>query len=274
MPGAGTAGATDVATVSVPTPWATVDTLVGGEGPALVVLHGDTGRGPWSDFHRELSTRFTVHAPSLPGYDASSRLEWVRDVRQLSAVTAHYLRSLGVGPVHLVGRGLGAWVAAEVAVLSPEAVRTLALLSPVGLRPPEGAYVDQFLVSSTQWVALGHADDAAFVERYGAPVPEEVVDGWELNRETTTRLVWRPYLYDQALPYLLAAVRTPTLVVSGARDRIVPPSVPRRYAELVAGARTCVLDAGHVVDDEAPHEAAAAVVAHASTQAAAPLAAD
>jgi len=35
-----------------------------------------------------------------------------------------------------------------------------------------------------------------------------------------------------------------------------------------------VLDAGHVVDDEAPHEAAAAVVAHASTQAAAPLAAD
>jgi pimeloyl-ACP methyl ester carboxylesterase len=269
VPGAGTAGATDVATVSVPTPWDVVDTLVGGAGTPLVVLHGDTGRGPWSTFHRELATQCTVHAPSLPGYDASPRLDWVRDVRQLSTVTAHYLRALGVGPLHLVGRGLGAWVAAEVAVQAPEVVRTLALLSPVGLKPPEGAYVDQFLVSSTEWVALGYADDAAFVERYGSPVAEEVVDGWELNRETTTRLVWRPYLYDQALPQLLAAVRTPTLVVSGARDRIVPPSVPRRYAELVAGARTCVLGTGHVVEDEAPHEVAAAVLEHASVSAAA-----
>jgi pimeloyl-ACP methyl ester carboxylesterase len=246
----------------VSSPWGPVDTLVGGDGPPLVVLHDDTGRGPWSAFHRELATRFTVHAPSMPGYDASPRCEWMRDVRQLAVVMAGHLRELGAGPdhpVHLVGRGLGGWVAAQVLTFAPELVSRAVLLAPYGVRPPQGAYVDQFLVSSTEWVQLGFATDAQFEAHHGTPVPEAAVDGWELNREMTTRIAWRPYLYDQGLPHLLAGVRTPTLVVAATGDRIVPESVPRAFASLIPGATWVGIDAGHSLELEAPVEVAACV---------------
>ena len=245
--------------VEVGSPWGPIDTLVGGSGPAVVVLHDDTGRGRWSPFHDQLAQSFTVHVPSMPGYDASPRCEWMRDVHQLAAVMGGYLRELG--PVHVVGRGLGGWVAADLLACAPLGILGAVLLAPYGIKPPDGAYVDQFLVSSTEWAQLGFATNADFEEHHGSTVAEATIDSWELNREMTTRLAWRPYLYDLALPHLLAGARTPTLVLAATRDRIVPPSVPRRFAELIPGAAYSEVDAGHSLDLEAPAAVAAQVEA-------------
>ena len=243
----------------VTTPYGVVDTLRGGTGPDLVLLHDDTGREPWGELHRALAGSFRVHAPSMPGWDESPGLDWVRDVRQLALVMAGYLRSLGDGPVHLVGRGLGAWVAAELLLSGADRVETAVLVAPFGVRPPTGSYVDQFLISSTEWVQLSFSSDAAFLERHGEPAAEASVDGWERNRESTTRVTWRPYLYDQALPHLLAGVRAPVLVVAATRDRIVPPSVPVSIAQIVPGAGLVTVDGGHALDVEQPAALAATV---------------
>jgi pimeloyl-ACP methyl ester carboxylesterase len=248
--------------LQVDTAFGAIDTLTDGSGPPLVFLHGDTGRGDWSPFLERLADSHQVFAPSMPGYDASPLLEWMRDVRQLALVMSAYLAALDVAagrPIALVGRGLGAWVSAEMLVAGSARVGDAVLISPVGVRPPCGTVVDQFLIDSSDWVRLGFSTDEKFVTHYGEIASEAAIDQWELNRETTTRIAWRPYLYDLALPHLLPAVRRNTLVVSGTADRIVDTSVAERYAELLPGAKRERVDGGHFLDYEQPAELATMV---------------
>jgi pimeloyl-ACP methyl ester carboxylesterase len=240
--------------VPVETAFGPIDTLVDGVGPPLVFLHGDTGRGGWSPFLRELAVTHQVFAPSMPGYDASALLPWLRDVRQLGAVMSSYLHALDIDPgvrIDLIGRGLGAWVAAEMLVAGTDRVANAVLVAPVGLKPESGVIVDQFLIDVRDWVRLGYSTDERYRADY-APPAEAVVDQWELNRETTTRIAWKPYMYDQALPYLLAGARGASLIVAAEEDRIVAPSVAERYAKLLPGATYSTLSGGHFLELEQP----------------------
>src|SRR5713226_433072 len=86
--------------------------LSAGNGPALLVLHHDIGNPGWLPFYEALAQRFSVYVPSLPGYGASERAEWMRSVRDLAAVEQWLLRELGLDGVSLIGLGFGGWVAA------------------------------------------------------------------------------------------------------------------------------------------------------------------
>lgn len=119
--------------------------LKGGGGPPLVVLHRDTGRAGWTTFHERLASRFTVHAPALPGFDDSARPQWMRTTAELATTVGLAVDGLGVAPCPWVGLGFGGWVAAEAAVQCPHRVSSLVLHSPVGLQPSSGEILDQFL---------------------------------------------------------------------------------------------------------------------------------
>jgi pimeloyl-ACP methyl ester carboxylesterase len=68
-------------------------------------------------------------------------------------------------------------------------------------------------------------------------------------------------MYNPTLPHLLSGLATPTLVVWGGDDRIVPPECGERYVKSLARARLEVLEgAGHFVDMEKPRELAQLVV--------------
>ena len=75
------------------------------------------------------------------------------------------------------------------------------------------------------------------------------------------RLVWKPYMRSHTLAGLLRGVATPTLVVWGRDDAIIPLSVCRRYADAIPGARATVLDrCGHMPEMEQPEAFAQAVL--------------
>ena len=64
-------------------------------------------------------------------------------------------------------------------------------------------------------------------------------------------------MYSQALPHLLGGVKTPTLVVWGDNDRIVPRSTGDAYMRALPGATLeVVAGCGHLVDMERPDELA------------------
>jgi pimeloyl-ACP methyl ester carboxylesterase len=234
-----------------------VDVLKRGSGPAMLVLHRDTGRSGWTDFHERMAEKFTVYAPSLPGYDDSTRPEWMRSVAEMATVTGLIVDALDCGPCPAVGLGFGAWVAAEAAVQSSQRFTALVLHSPMGLQPPKGEIVDQFLYSAKDYVRMGFTDGARFDALFGAADEEPLLRRWDLNREMTTRIAWKPYMFSRALPGLLPALRLPALVIHSTEDRIVPRSVSERYAELLAGAKLADLTgSGHQADLEASAELA------------------
>ena len=235
----------------------TVNVARGGSGAPVLVLHHDIGSPAALPFYDALARQFTVIRPSHPGYDGSARPDWMRGVRDIAVVYQGLLAedsaTRGRSDVSVVGLGFGGWIAAEMATMTPRAFRRLVLVGAMGIKPERGEIADQALVSYLEYVQAGFAETAAFERVYGAQPPTSMLEQWDLNREMTFRIAWKPYMYNPTLPHLLGAVAAPALVVWGRQDRIVPLECGERYAKLLPRARLELVDgAGHLVDMENP----------------------
>lgn len=232
-----------------------------GTGAPLVVLHHDIGSPARLPFYDALARRFTVLVPSHPGYDGSERPDWMRSVRDVAVVYQGMLGERGVtrepGSVSLVGLGFGGWIAAEMATMAPRAFRRLVLVGAMGIKPERGEIADQALLSYIDYVRRGFADQGVFDRLFGAEPPTATLEQWDLNREMTFRIAWKPYMYNPTLPHLLGGVATPALVVWGRDDRIVPLECGERYTKALPRARLEIVEgAGHFVAMEKPEELA------------------
>jgi pimeloyl-ACP methyl ester carboxylesterase len=235
--------------------------IYGGDGPPALVLHHDIGAAERPAFYDALARDFTVFAPSHPGYDGSPRPDWMRSVRDVAVgyqgLLAEHAATRTPGTVTLIGLGFGGWIAAEMATMAPRGFRRLVLVGAMGLRPERGEIADQALLSYIDYVRRGFADQQAFDRVFGAEPPTSRLEQWDLNREMTFRIAWKPYMYNRSLPHLLGAVATPALVVWGGHDEIVPRECGERYAKSLANARLEIVEgAGHFVDMEKPDELA------------------
>src|SRR5262249_45281500 len=204
-------------------------------------------------FYDALARHRTVLVPSHPGYDGSERPEWLRSVRDVAVVYQRWLAERQPGPVAVVGLGFGGWIAAEMATMSPRAIDRLILVGAMGIKPERGEIADQALYSYIDYVRRGFADQQAFDRLFGAEPLTSQLEQWDLNREMTFRIAWKPYMYSPTLPHLLSGLATPTLIVWGREDRVVPLECGERYAKSLAAARVELVDrAGHFVDMERP----------------------
>jgi pimeloyl-ACP methyl ester carboxylesterase len=71
------------------------------------------------------------------------------------------------------------------------------------------------------------------------------------------RMCYRPYMYSPALPALLGGVRTPTLIVWGAEDRVLPVECGQLYQAAMPGSKLEVMEeCGHWPHYEKPRELA------------------
>jgi pimeloyl-ACP methyl ester carboxylesterase len=227
-----------------------------GTGPPLWIIHHSTGNPlGWIPLYEQLAQRFTVTVPDLPGYGRSDRPDWAREPRDLAVVMLRLLDRLDVEAPLLVGFGFGGFIAAELATMAPRRLSGLVLVGAAGVRPPEGEIMDQMLIGHDAYVRAGHADDASFASAYGSEdeIDADVKDVWDFSRIMTARVTWNPYMHSRRLPHLLQEITTPTLVVWGEHDRVIPRSAGELYAARIPGARLeVVADAGHHVDVEQP----------------------
>jgi len=96
---------------------------------------------------------------------------------------------------------------------------------------------------------------------YGKEPEVDQLVTWEINREMTTRIAWKPYMFNQALPVLLRGVDTPTLVVWGKDDKIAPVNCGERYMQFLPHAQLVTLNqCGHFVEVEKADELAQVVL--------------
>jgi pimeloyl-ACP methyl ester carboxylesterase len=240
---------------------ATLHLRTGGAGAPLLVLHHDIGSPDRPALHEALAARFSVLAPDHPGYDQSPRPAWLRNVRDIAVVYQALLAERGLSNVTCVGLGFGGWIAAEMATMAPAQLRRLVLVGAMGIKPERGEILDQALVSYIEYVRAGFHEPAALDRAYGTELPTPLLERWDVNRETTFRIAWRPYMFNPSLPHLLGGVRTPTLILWGAEDRVVPLECGERYAKAMPAAKLAVIEkAGHLVDMERPADVARAII--------------
>ena len=244
-----------------------IHTSRAGQGPALVVLHHDFGTLPRTDLYDRLAQSFDVVVPHHAGWGRSERPEWMRSVRDQAVLYQGLLSDMGVERPLLLGLGFGGWIAAEMAGMAPRDLSKLVLVGPFGIKPDEGYILDQAIISYLDYPRAAFHDEKAFDAVYGAEPSTDQLEAWDIAREMSFRIAWKPYMYSQTLPYLLGAVKAPTLVVWGDDDQHIHMSTANQWKRALPNARVeIVKECGHAVDLEKPAELAGLVSAFAASK--------
>ena len=227
-----------------------VSVLRGGVGRPLLVLHEELGQPGWLSWHSELAADHSLLLPIHPGFGALPRADWISNVRDLAGFYSRMLRQMALGPVDVIGFSLGGWIAAEMAAADANQFRTMTLVAPGGVRPPEGEILDLFIVTARVYLDASVHDATAtseFASLYGGEETTDQFEAWEDARAESARLAWKPYMHNPSLPHLLRGVHgLPTLIVWGRNDRIIPLSAGQAYNAAIAGSELLVFDnCGH-----------------------------
>jgi pimeloyl-ACP methyl ester carboxylesterase len=167
-------------------------------------------------------------------------------------------------PIDVIACSLGGWVAAELATVAPQFIGKLVLVGAAGLKPERGEIFDYFLDSGPTGLRrnLRAPEECVEFKRYwGKELTPEEADLVEQHREMTCRIAWKPYMHSLTLRHLLPGVRTPTLIVWGREDAVVPLNCGNLYQSAIPQARLAVVEAcGHMVEMEKPAEFARLVL--------------
>ena len=223
---------------------AKIQLLKGGQGDPLVLFHSIEGNLGWRRYHDQLAEQCTVYAPTLPGFGASERPDWVESFFDLARFSLWLVQALGLEKTALGGHFIGGWLAAEMAVMSPQLIDRLILVDAAGIQPQQGEITDIFLhglEGTRQLTYFEPKNVPEYDELFGRKPSREERNMLTQNQETVVRYCWKPYMYDRSLPYLLSRLNIPTLVVWGRNDRIVPLECGQRYQQAIPGARLEVL---------------------------------
>ncbi|WP_069804402.1 alpha/beta fold hydrolase [Thermogemmatispora onikobensis] len=214
--------------------------------PPLLYLHGTHLGNLWLDYHRLLAQRFHLFAPDIPGFGLSERPDWMHDMSDYVLYFRDLMAALGLERAALVGHSLGGWMAAEIAVWYPERVSRLVLSNAAGLRVKGVPIADIFALSPQQLLETCFENLMA-----AAPlIPREINTDYFVRlyaeRTALAALAWNPH-YDPKLALRLQRLSCPTLIVWGARDRLIPPAYGQEWQRLIPGAQLIMLEGtGHM----------------------------
>lgn len=237
----------------------------------LVNGTGESGR-TWLPLVQPLADRWRFIAIDQRDTGRSSAAEGLYTPTDLAHDALGLLDALGVARAHAIGFSLGGAVVMEMALLAPERVRSLGLLS-------TWARSDAWFVAQMRsWQALRRAhpnEEPTFLRaleawmfsprtfeqraRYDAihrmwdeDEPAQSADGWfrQCEADITHDVADR-----------LGELRAPALILVGADDICTPPRYAEELAREIPGARlVTIADAGHCAVFEQPDAVRAAIV--------------
>ena len=255
-----------------------------GDAMPLVLLHGTSASlHTWEGWSRALQSQHRVISFDLPGFGLTGPwsgryASWSYRGDDFARFVLELLDHLQVKRFAIAGNSLGGEVAWRVASLAPDRVQRLVLVDAAGyeLNPesvPIGFRLASLPVANRlfEWLLPRGIVEASVRNVYGDAnkVTPQLVDRYfELTLREGNRGALVQRFQAQALDQLgvdanvtrIRALRVPTLVIWGGRDRLIPPPMAQRFHADIAGSRLVVFDSlGHVPHEESPIATAGAL---------------
>jgi pimeloyl-ACP methyl ester carboxylesterase len=235
-----------------------------GEGPDLVLAHGLGGLfHSWSTFMPLLARTHRVWEIGFPEFDSETTHErHGNSVADYTDDLARFFDHVRLARAAVIGNSLGGQVAATFAHREPARVPALVLLASSGLGEQREGYalfpggavrrlvkkVETEVVRAILRTVFSHDD---FFEHELPAVQERLSDRrWKLGLLTTARRV-----RDATILELLPSIASPTLMVYGDGDSIVPIRFAHAAAPLLPNGALHVFEqTGHAPQIERPRE--------------------
>ena len=240
-----------------------------GDGPPLLFVHGLSGC--WQNWLENMPFFARTHrvvAVDLPGFGASPMPPGEISISGYARFLEGLCEALSIDAAAVVGNSMGGFIAAELAISSPQRVERLMLVSAAGISAEHlhrdgimaGARVVAGVATATaarhEWFArrpglrklalrfvVRHAD------RLSAPIAHELMSG----SGKPAFLPAMEGIMAHPISRRLPQIACPTFVVWGEDDRVIPVRDAQRFGELIADVRVEVLpDTGHVPMLERP----------------------
>jgi pimeloyl-ACP methyl ester carboxylesterase len=257
----------------------------GGEGEPFVLIHGLGGSSTnWLAVAGPLTKRFRVYALDLAGFGRTPLTGRETTIASNAALVGRFVDEVARAPAILAGNSMGGLISLRVAAERPSAVKRLVLVN-AALPIPRGVPLDRavavhfvvrmapFLSTYVMRKRAARSTPARLTEetlrlcgvdpRKLAP---EVLAGMTAITEERASMPWVHEAFILAARSLFVtnldrrrfeatvrAVRAPTLVMHGTRDRLVSMEAARSLAKLRPDFRLAVLEGvGHTPQLEIP----------------------
>ncbi len=241
-----------------------------GAGTPLVLIHGYTSSVySWKDVFEQLSQKYRVIAIDLKGFGFSGKPDGDYSRRAQSEIVNELLEHLKIEKAWIAGNSMGGETALNLALNHPEKVLGLILIDSAGVKIPGretlapwylevpllGQALTSLALTSDKLVRDGlkksfYDDSKITDERVGFYYqPLKTRSGQLAAREARTQSSLYP-VEDE-----INKINTPTLLIWGAEDELIPLEAGRRMNSLIKNSKLVVFEnCGHIPQEEMPEK--------------------
>ena len=241
---------------------------------SIVLVHGlgDRGAGDWDQVLPVLAEQYHVVAFDLPGFGSSSKSDTLYSPDRYSLflkwVVGHYVR----GPYVLMGHSLGGALALKYASQYPEQLEYLILVDAAGMlneaalakqyldnkeKDLESGTVSSFTLDLIEFIRL-RLDDLSGdgpTSRIKQALDHEYVRHLLLKGDPKAIATVALMVEDfGAAVEKIHTIRTPTLLIWGAKDRVAPFRAAKALAGMLDARLEVINDSAHAPMREQPEE--------------------
>jgi pimeloyl-ACP methyl ester carboxylesterase len=241
--------------------------LEGGEGPPIVLLHGQGGFGAFmGGMAARLVDRYRVIVPDLPGLGRSEVRGGTLDAAHVIAWLGELIAKTCDQPPILFGASLGGSIAARFAIAYPKEVSKLILMDSGSLgafRPAPAVLLALIRFIKSPSVAAGERMQNV-IFRDGARVREQMGERLTALRDYQIERAKQPSVHHANRVLLrtlgtkripdeeLQKIRVPVALIWGRQDRVMKFKIAERTSKKLGWPLYPIEDAGHIPMAEQP----------------------
>jgi pimeloyl-ACP methyl ester carboxylesterase len=259
-------------TQTLQTPLLTATVTTAGSGPPILYLHDIlfdhiNQNGDLPPFLQALTQTHTLHAPALPGFRDLKELPAFEDIHDYILLITDLITNLSLKQPHLIGTGLGGWIAAETATFYPHTITSLTLINSFGIMDNEHPPARFFDAAAPNPLGGRHEvrhmlfaePESQLAQKLMPDFPDDAPnEEFFKNVHAAARIGWDPpAFYDPRLASRLHRITVPTHVIWGAANTLVDTQYGQTLASKIPDSTFTIIDnAGHAITAEKPEELA------------------
>lgn len=227
----------------------------GGTGTPLLYFHGAgvvMNAQPWMEM---LAPHVDLIVPMHPGMGESDVPTWLDGVPDMAMFYATMMKEMGLGGIHLMGTSMGGWIAAELAIIQPERLKTLTLACAAGFDDPSIPKGQTHLWDARETLR-NVIYDPKLQEQMIARLPADAdAQPQAIKNKETIRKLTSQGRSGPNLPKWLHRVTVPTHIIWGENDKLAPIGYADIYKKYLPQSKmTRFKECGHLPYLEKPKD--------------------